>query len=226
MKRFNVPFGILIVGILAFLLFTMTPATQSSCEQVSIILNVTEQVNTTPVILDPMPVSDYIRKYNMTTVGRVYRPINGTSYIDPNHEVVQWYVRNTVLNETGLFYLSGKRVSYEFQPDFDCENEDHWMNADWYLSHKLVGDCEDFAVAMCSILEGKGVPNMLICVSDRRRNSHAYAEYYYEEEYYIADIKSPYYRLRSMDVHKDLPELWMFHISTDYTSYNTNWATS
>ena len=128
------------------------------------------------------------------------------------------------MNETGLHYLNGKWVTNEYYPDFDYKDGDHWMNADYYLSNSLCGDCEDFAIAISSILEAKGIPNMLVCASDNEYNVHIYLEYYYEGEYHIADSRRPYYRLREENVYKEIPEVWMFNKDYDYKRYNKNWV--
>lgn len=170
---------------------------------------------------DIMPVSDYIRPYNMTKTGTVWRAINGSSYIDPTHEVVQWYVRNTILNETGLYYLDGKMVKFDYYPDFGYENEDYWLNADYYLSHGLEGDCEDFTIGIASIMEAKRIPNMLVMTSKYNSN-HMYLEYFYNGKYYVANTKYPIYQLRDDYFHTSKMES-MFNINNEYTTYNKNW---
>ena len=173
---------------------------------------------------DIMPVSDYIRPYNITKVRSVWRAINGTSYIDPNHEVVQWYARNTILNETGLYYLDGKMVLPQYFADTNYENDDHWMNADYYLSHNLSGDCEDYAIGIASILEAKDIPNMIVAVKDNTGYFHIYLQYNYNDEYYTADFTHPRYMLREYNSKQAVMKVWMFNIDTDYSTYVENWA--
>jgi len=194
-------------------------------EEKTIVVNATNKtfvIRTTVDIVDPMPVSEYIQEYNMTKTGYVWRAINGSSYIDPDHEVVQWYACNTVLNETGLYYLNGDMVKAKFHPDFNYENEDHWMNADYYLSHNLTGDCEDFAIGIASILEAKGIPNMVVAISNRRDYGHSYLEYYFNGSYYICDFKHPQYQIRGT-VQYAYSEVWMFNINHNYMTYYDDW---
>lgn len=174
--------------------------------------------------IDVMPISNYIRPYNMTKTGVIWRAIDGQSYIDPDHEVVQWYARNTILNESGLYYLNGKMVLPIYYPDFAYENGDHWMNADYYLSHNLTGDCDDFAIGMASILEAKGIPNMFVALTDSRNDFHHYVQYYYNGEYYTADFTHPRYQLREDNPRDSLKKVWMFNIDNDYSTYVENWV--
>ena len=172
---------------------------------------------------DIMPTSDYIRPYNMTKTGRQWRAIDGPSYIIPDNEVVQWYARNTILNETGLYYLNGEMVLPKYHSDFNYENEDHWMNANYFLSHNLTGDCEDACIAIASILEARGIPNMIVAMSNNRGYAHAYLEYYLNGTYYISDFKHPRYQARD-DVKYLYPKVWMFNINNDFMTYNDEWA--
>ena len=184
-------------------------------------------VDSEPIIempIDVMPVSNYIRPYNMTKTGVIWRAINGSSYIDPNHEVVQWYARNTILNESGLYYLNGNMVLPRYLHDSNYENGDHWMNADYYLSHNLTGDCDDFAIGIASILEAKGIPNMFVALTDSRNDFHHYVQYYYNGKYYTADFTHPRYQLREDNPRDSLKKVWMFNIDNDYGTYVNNWA--
>ena len=231
MKKRNQLF--LCVGIISFLILgfillsTLCPVEEvcASEHQEPIVeaFDVNKTINVTVEVIDPMPVSEHIRKFNMTKMGRMYRAIDGPSYIDPDHEVVQWFARNTVLNETGLYYLNGKRLSPEYHSDFDCENGEYWLNADYYLSNGMCGDCEDFAIGIASILEAKGVPNIITITSNRRTSGHAYAEYYYEGEYYIADTRRPLYRPQKYEMNKTEFKVCMFNINNTYMTYNENW---
>ena len=184
-------------------------------------------VDSEPIIeipIDVMPISNYIRPYNMTKTGVIWRAINGSSYIDPDHEVVQWYARNTILNESGLYYLNGNMVLPQYLHDSNYENGDHWMNADYYLSHNLTGDCDDFAIGIASILEAKGIPNMFVALTDSRNDFHHYVQYYYNGKYYTADFTHPRYQLREDNPRDSLKKVWMFNIDNDYGTYVNNWA--
>jgi transglutaminase-like putative cysteine protease len=175
------------------------------------------------IIEDPMPISDYIRPYDMTKIGRAWRAVDPQSYIIPDNEVVQWFERNTILDEIGLYYLNGEVVTPSYYPDFTYENEDHWMNADYYLSHNLTGDCEDFAIAIASILEAKGIPNMVVAISDRKTYGHAYLQYYYNGKYYTADTTNPRYQPRMSNSKDSFQKVWMFNKHNSYMTYNENW---
>ena len=184
----------LIIEIFLAMLLLLNPITLDTPTtelQETLLINDTFIINDT--IIDPMPTSNYIRPYNMTKTGIVWRAINGSSYIDPDHEVVQWYARNTILNESGLYYLYGEMVLPQYYPDFAYENGDHWMNADYYLSHNLTGDCDDYAISIASILEAKGIQNMFVAITDSRNEFHHYVQYYYNGEYYTADFTHPRY---------------------------------
>ena len=224
-KHIGICFGILLILIIGCISsFPISFTTQAPQEPTHAIINVTEQINVTVKVIDPMPVSEHIREYNMTKMGGIYRAINGSSYIDPDHEVVQWYARNTMFNESGLFYLNGKKVFHNHQSDFDCENGDYWLNADYYLSQGFYGDCEDHAIAMASILEAKDISNMIVCISNRKGWNHVYVEYHYEGEYYILNSMKPMYGVRTDDLYENHYKAWMFNIDNSYTTYNKDWA--
>lgn len=172
---------------------------------------------------DIMPISEYIRPYNMTKTGVIWRAIDGPSYIDPNHEVVQWYARNTILDETGLYYLNGNMVLPRYLHDSNYENGDHWMNADYYLSHDLEGDCEDYAIGIASILEAKGIPNMFVALTDSKNYYHHYLQYYYNGKYYTVDFTHPRYQLREDNPRDSYKKVWMFNTNNDYMTYNKDW---
>lgn len=174
--------------------------------------------------IEEMPVSEYIRPYNISKTNEIFHAVNGSSYIDPNNEVVQWYVLNTNLTTTGLYYLNGEQVLPIYQPDDNYINKDYWMNADYYLSHNLIGDCEDYAIGIASILEAKSVPNMIVAVrNDTDNYYHTYLQYYYEGEYYSACTMSNFYTLRINDENEKYEKAWMFNININYTDYCEDW---
>ena len=215
----------LIIEIFLAILLLFNPITLDTTTieiQETLLINDTiKDENTT---IDPMPISDYIRAYNMTKTGVIWRAKNGSSYIDTDHEVVQWYARNTILNESGLYYLNGKMVLPRYLHDSNYEKGDHWMNADYYLSHNLTGDCDDFAIGIASILEAKGIPNMFVALTDSRNDFHHYVQYYYNGEYYTADFTHPRYQLREDNPRDSLKKVWMFNKTTLYTTYQENWS--
>lgn len=177
-------------------------------------------------IIEPIPISDYERPYEIEKIGYIWRAQNGSSYIDYDNDTVQWFIKYTEIID-GILYYRGtdNRVVPTYYPDFDYENSDYWINADYYLSHGLTGDCEDYAIAIASILEAKDIPNMIVGgFQNGINNKHWILEYYYNNEYYITDTSYGLYIKRSIIEELDWVPLLMFNKETDYKIYNKDWA--
>lgn len=120
-------------------------------------------------------------------------PEDAVTYITPENEVVVWYADNTVLTDSGLFWSHNlSDVEFTYQSDNELFNNpyrsDMWQNPDYYLTHGLMGDCEDFAVAFASILEAKGIHARVIGVDLIDDTKHWVVEYEFNDMTNFADI--------------------------------------
>lgn len=186
----------------------------------------TNNVTSNNIILeDVMPISDYRKPYEVEEVNDIWIIKDISSYIDSEHEVVQWFVRNTEMNNEILYYKNTDiRVVPKYYSDSEYVNNDYWQNADYYLSHGLVGDCEDYVIAIAYILEAKGIPNMLtLGFAGTINNGHALLEYYINGKYYTTDIYYGLYIPRENVKKMGWMPKRMFNKNTNYITYNENW---
>lgn len=198
----------------------------SPTTNVTPIIKINNTVETEIINEDPMPISEYERPYEISKEFRFWHAIDSPSYIDPNHEVVQWFNRHTEMIEGVLTYDKTEfRLTSKYDTDFDLfDKKDHWINADYYLSHGLNGDCEDFAIALASILETKKIPNMIVAGFAKNNIGHWLLEYHIDNEYRVADTMVSLYGYR-----KNIkPEWWkpkfMFNKNTEFQLYNPDWV--
>lgn len=142
-----------------------------------------------------------IPEYNATlkdmgeiiTDNSILYPANASSYIMPENEIVKWYAENTILINDALLWKHNKTpLVFKYISDDDLFNNppshDMWQNPDYYLTHGLLGDCEDFSVAFASILEAKGISTKVLGVELTNSNKHWIVEYTYNNVTMYADI--------------------------------------
>ncbi len=115
-----------------------------------------------------------LRQYDINKDGDMWRAQKPQSYITPNDEWVKYIASQLYINEHGriayknrpiplLENFDGKILAWTDEPFFNnymLDNElfnfpanaDLWQNADYYLSHGMRGDCEDWAIAIVSMM--------------------------------------------------------------------------
>jgi hypothetical protein len=130
-------------------------------------------------------------KLNRTN--HILYPEDAASYIIPENEVVKWYAENTVLTDDALLWKQNRRpVKFKYETDDDLFNfppdNDSWQNADYYLTHGCIGDCEDFSLAFASILEAKGISAEVIGVLLINDRYHWIVKYHYNGQINYGDI--------------------------------------
>lgn len=127
---------------------------------------------------------------NIVQNNTILYPTNASSYITPNNEVVQWYADHTTLTSTGLIWKHNKTpLKFNYKTDKELFNKkDMWQNPDYYLTHNLTGDCEDFSFAYASILEAKNIPADILGVILTNNNLHWVVQYQYNGHTSFADI--------------------------------------
>jgi len=130
-------------------------------------------------------------KLNRTN--RILYPEDASSYILPENEILKWYAENTVLTDDALLWKhNGTAVDFKYKTDNDLFDNppsgDMWQNPDYYLTHSLIGDCEDFSLAFASILEAKGISAQVIGVTLINDMNHWVVKYHYNGQTNYADI--------------------------------------
>lgn len=120
-------------------------------------------------------------------------PEDASSYILPENEIVKWYAENTVLTDHALLWKHNQTaVDFKYRSDDDLFDNppfsDMWQNPDYYLTHGLLGDCEDFSMAFASILEAKGISAQVVGVMLINNNNHWLVKYHYNGQTNYADI--------------------------------------
>jgi hypothetical protein len=129
----------------------------------------------------PYPKPTYIptlRPYNIDKSNDIWHAKNPSSYITPNNEWVRYYASQLFIDEDGWIKYKNEKIKWYIEPDgtqhytykpfennyvYDWEqfgngakgslaNDDYWINADYYLTHGMKGDCEDFATPVTSMM--------------------------------------------------------------------------
>lgn len=96
------------------------------------------------------------------TLNGFYQPTEPKSYIIPKNEWVKYYASQLFINKDGVLQYKIKEpfpvVSYtSFMNNYIKDEEqfkvdDYWINPDYYLTHNMTGDCEDFALTVTSMM--------------------------------------------------------------------------
>ncbi len=130
-------------------------------------------------ILKPLttPTLNTMRCYNKNN--DIWYPCNPSEYIAPNNEWVKYYASQLFIDKDGwIKYKNEKIVSlvdtngtpmlYDYKSFmnnyiFDWEqfgtgskgslsNDDYWANADYYLTHGMKGDCDEWSNTITSMM--------------------------------------------------------------------------
>ena len=127
--------------------------------------------------------------YQANNLSEFNFPDNHRKYVMPDNPVVQEYAKQLKI---GLYweyltYENDSALDLNYQNDTE---EGIWQNPDYTLTIGY-GDCEDIALAICSILKAKGIKSVVVIgyhYNDaEERNGHAWVEYYLDGKYYISD---------------------------------------
>lgn len=115
-------------------------------------------------------------------------PDNYQEYVMPDNPTVKQRAKRlrVGLYQEYLAYENGSALSLNYQND---TKEGIWQNPDYTLTVGH-GDCEDIALAVCSILKAKGIESIVVMGHDYstgERHGHAWVEYYLDGKYYISD---------------------------------------
>lgn len=161
-------------------------------------LRQTQTSSPTPTTI-PEPVPDFKTELWGFDGRCVYHGIAGSctpqKYIIPNNEVVRWYANRVTLTDGELMWnLSNNAlrldgiVGFNYISDKEQFGEDDlWQNPDYFLTHGMVGDCEDGALVVASLLEEKGIRAIIVggyLTEDNNRKLDWIVEYKYKGVYY------------------------------------------
>ena len=118
-----------------------------------------------------------LRKYDINkddNTYKIWRAQDPSSYITPNNEWVKYVASQLYIDENGRIRYKNKPIPYmvdingsvlywtdeHFFNNYVHDDElfnfpanaDLWQNADYYLSHGMRGDCEDWSIAITSMM--------------------------------------------------------------------------
>lgn len=161
-------------------------------------------------------------------------PGTPSQYITPEEDTVQTYAGAA----TVALDAEPAHGTITFDIDFDptyirdtdqFDQDDHWMRPRDYLETGT-GDCEDYALAMASIMEALGHPSRVVIGTGQfrgERRVHAMTETRIDDTYYRLDVAAPqkiYSRETYDEIVSDWSSLTMFGDDTAYQIYETDWA--
>jgi len=204
--------GIIFAIIVAGTIFYLTPINNNiPADNIILITNNTQVNNVTPInttiatnttiIEESLPMPNYepvLREYKIDKSRDIWRPQNPSSYIIPNNEWVKYYANKLYIDINGkIHYKSNNNVFTNiYISDDNYPNKDYWLNADYYLTHNMSGDCEDFAIALVSILKSGELVDQngnkvnisaKLAVGYDNGYRHTWVEYDYNGITYIGD---------------------------------------
>lgn len=105
----------------------------------------------------------FLKKDNQrNTLSGITQPSDPSSYITPDNEWIKYYANQIFINEDGVLLYKIREpypvVSYtSFVNNYITDEEqfgveDYWINSDYYLTHNMTGDCEDFAITVANMM--------------------------------------------------------------------------
>lgn len=110
-------------------------------------------------------------------------PENPQQYIQPENTVVQQLAGQLGAVED-CYYWVAQNIKYV--PDYSLGSAEYWLYPSQTIQRKR-GDCEDFAILLCSLIRAKGTPAEEVRVvaglvpSDGELVGHAWVELWYKE---------------------------------------------
>lgn len=101
-----------------------------------------------------------LREYDIDKSSDLWKAKNPESYIIPYNEWVIYYASQLFIDENGIVrWIEKDEKDWENPPftvtyisDKDFPNADYWQNPDYYLYGGMKGDCEDFGLALTSMM--------------------------------------------------------------------------
>ncbi|MEM2933539.1 MAG: transglutaminase-like domain-containing protein [Methanocellales archaeon] len=133
-----------------------------------------------------------------------WHPPNPSAYIRPDL-VSPWIDSDFAVSVFSDWQLHGR--------------EDYWQNPDYTLYYGK-GDCEDWAIAYCSLYRAKGI-DAIVVIGYKAGLLHAWCEFYDSKTYWIRDIYTVFPRDSS-----NYRELIMFNEKITWQSYKNSWNAS
>jgi hypothetical protein len=129
----------------------------------------------------PYPKPTYVpnlRPYEIDKSHDLWHAKDPSSYIEPNNEWVRFYASQLFVDYDGYIkyknekqvwwvdingteYYTNKSLQNNYIYDWEqlgngakgsLANDDYWTNADYYLTHGMKGDCEEWAITVTSMM--------------------------------------------------------------------------
>lgn len=109
-----------------------------------------------------------LRPYIIDRSDDIWHARSPSSYITPDNDWVKHYASQLYVDHDGHIYYKNKKVPWLTDGDRvliwtnepftnnyvtdKSRGNDHWQNADYYLTHNNQGDCEDWTIAVTSMM--------------------------------------------------------------------------
>lgn len=123
--------------------------------------------------------------------------------IDPSSATTRNFAARTAARDQGVFHVGQVAAIWtEVRGDWSYVNDprgnEYFATASETIDNEMVGDCDDFAILLVSMVEAIG-GDARVVMSDGERGGHAYAEVCVpgEPERVVADLQAHYRRVRS-----------------------------
>lgn len=177
----------------------------------------------TPAIELPPEPAELWAPYILDTEGHIKHPKDECKYVMPDNEVVQYYAKRTFVDGDGYFKWNNYNLFVcHFAGDVKYPTGDYWYNPDYFLTHGNIGDCEDFALALVSLLLAKGIPAILVAGYWETGTTHIGAEYVYNNIVRYADTTGYYERKAVVEFNLFTPTR-MFNDQITWREYEKDW---
>ena len=124
-----------------------------------------------------------LRPYDIDKSRDIWMAEDPSSYIIPNNTIVQKYADRLYIDENGWIKYKNETQIWSYNLDGSVlytnkvfknnythdyeqfgsgnfavgEDNDYWVNPDYYLTHGLQGDCEDIALALVSMMRSGNI---------------------------------------------------------------------
>lgn len=158
-----------------------------------------------------------------------------SDYITPEDEIVEHWAKKADLkkhkDESYRVDLNDHWDELKFEYISDEEQfgkMDKWLKPREYLENGAKGDCEDYSLAMTSILEAMGYPSVNVIGyydTGDSEGGHSIAETVIDGDVYVADVHMPCW-LAPRERYYEEMEWWdreMFSDDMSRRSYSSDW---
>ena len=147
-------------------------------------------------------------KYYPDKSRKIWIARNYQDYITPSTELVSYFINSIEIfqnNDTvKIQFKNQESINFKYRIDdarlcresgqeySDCyDNNDFWMNPDYYIWNKFEGDCDDYSLLMASVFEKLNIPYMVVTGYQRTPLGNirdTWIEFLYNNESWLAQV--------------------------------------